>query len=61
MDNCCDTDRSVGAGVGEQLHDRRFYSHLVGHCHYRFASRGHPGTQILIVNDTIEQNPVITF
>ncbi len=32
MDNRCDTDNSVGARAGEQLHDGRVYSHPAGNC-----------------------------
>ena len=43
MDNCRNTDNSVAAGVGEQLHDGRVYSHPAGNCHYRGAGQHHSG------------------
>ena len=41
MDNCCNTDSSVAAGVGVQLHDGRVNSHLAGDCHYCCDNRLH--------------------
>ena len=43
MDNCCNTDSSVAAGVDNQLHDGRVHPHHTGDCHHRFDSRLHPG------------------
>ena len=40
MDNCRDTDNSVVAGIGEQLHDGRVHPYFAGrrsHC-----ARGRP-------------------
>ena len=37
MDNRCDTDNSVGARAGEQLHDGRVDSRPAGDCYYRGA------------------------
>jgi len=47
MDYSSDTAHSVVAGPGDQLHDRRIYSHPAGHCHYRCGYRVHLGTQRL--------------
>ncbi len=33
MDNCSDTDNSVAAGIGDQLHDGRVDSHPAGNCY----------------------------
>ena len=44
MDNCCSTDSSVVAGVGEQLHDGRFSSHPAGNCRYHGAVQPHSGS-----------------
>ena len=50
MDDCSDTDSFVAAGVGEQLHDGRVYSHSAGGCRYRCDSRLHsgPGCRVAI-------------
>jgi len=48
VDNCSNTDRFVGAGAGEQLHDGWFYSHPAGHCHCCFSCRHHQWAEILI-------------
>ena len=34
MDDRCNTDNSVAAGVGDELHDGRIHSHRAGGCHY---------------------------
>jgi len=34
LDDCCDTDNSVGARVGEQLHYGRVYSRPAGYRNY---------------------------
>ena len=39
MDNCCNTDNSVAAGVGDQLYDGWVHSHRAGDCCYRVDSR----------------------
>jgi len=46
VDNCCNTDRFVAAGVHNQLHDGRVYSHSAGHCHHRPDSRIHSATRV---------------
>lgn len=43
MDNCRDTDNSVGVGTGQQLHDGRVHSYPVGHCCYCCAAQPHSG------------------
>jgi hypothetical protein len=40
VDDCCNTDSSVAARAGKQLHDERVYSHPVGNCHHRGAGCG---------------------
>jgi hypothetical protein len=44
MDDCCNTDSSVAAGVGDQLHDGRVHSHRAGDCRYRCDSQLYSGT-----------------
>lgn len=34
MDDCSNTDNSMGAGVGDQLYDGRIHSHRAGDCRY---------------------------
>ena len=48
MDNCFDTDNSVGAGAGEQLYDGRFDSHPAGNCYCRGADQHYSGTKSII-------------
>ena len=48
MDDRCDTDNSVGAGAGEQLHDGRIDSHPTGNCCYRGAGQHYSGTQSFV-------------
>ena len=48
MDDRCDTDNSVGAGAGEQLHDGRIYSHPAGNCYYRGAGQHYSGTKSFV-------------
>jgi len=45
VDDRCDTDNSVGAGTGEQLHDGRVDSHPAGNRCYRGAAQHYSGTQ----------------
>jgi hypothetical protein len=45
VDNCCDTDNSVVAGAGEQLHDWRFDSHPAGNRNYHCAGQSHSGAE----------------
>ena len=45
MDNCCNTDSFVAAGIREQLHNGRVYSHPAGDCHYRGAVQHHSGAK----------------
>ena len=45
VDNCSNTDHSLGTGAGEQLHDGRFYSHPAGRCHYYCAGQSHTGAE----------------
>ena len=52
MDNSGDTDRSVGAGAGEQLHDGRFCSHPARHCHNSYYFRVHRRTKIVMTKDS---------
>jgi hypothetical protein len=42
MDNCCNTNSSVAAGIDNQLYNGRARPHHTGDCHYRFDSRLHP-------------------
>jgi hypothetical protein len=43
MDDCCNTDSSVVAGVGDQLYDGRSNPCPARDCHYRCGSRLHSG------------------
>ena len=45
MDNCCNNDRSVGAGDGEQLHNGRVDSRPSGNCNHSGAAQRYSGTQ----------------
>ena len=44
MDDRCNTDNSVAAGVGDQLHDGRTHSHRAGYRHYCYHSWFYPET-----------------
>ena len=39
MDDCCDTDSSLGVRAGEQLHDGRVHSPSADTCYYRGGGR----------------------
>ena len=43
VDNCCNNDRSVGAGDGEQLHDGRVGSPPAGNCRCHGPAQHHSG------------------
>jgi hypothetical protein len=43
VDDCGNTDSSVAAGIGMQLHDGRVNPYSAGDCHYRCARRCHSG------------------
>lgn len=43
MDNCRDTDNSVGTGTGQQLHDGRVHSYPAGNCYCCCAAQPHSG------------------
>ena len=45
MDDCCNTDSFVVAGVDNQLHDGRVHPHHTGDCHYCCDSGLHPGAK----------------
>lgn len=45
LDDRCDTDNSVGARVGQQLHHGRVYSRPAGDCCYRRAVQHHSGAK----------------
>jgi hypothetical protein len=50
MDDCCNTDSFVAAGIGDQLHDGRSHSCFAGDCHHRYSSRLHSeGTRVVAV------------
>ncbi len=42
MDDRRNTDNSVAAGVGDQLHDGGTHSHCAGDCRYCFRSWFYP-------------------
>lgn len=50
MDNRRYTNNSVGARVGQQLHDGRVYSRPPGDCYYRGIDQNHSGAKAS-VND----------
>ena len=45
VDDCSNTDNSVGAGTGEQLHDGRVDSRPAGNCYCRDSAQRYPGAQ----------------
>ena len=45
VDNCCNTNNFVAAGVGDQLYDGRVCSHPAGNCRYRGDSQPHSGAR----------------
>jgi len=45
VDDCCDSDNFVAAGVGDRLYDGLFYSYSAGHCHYCCAGQSHSGAE----------------
>ncbi len=70
MDNCSDTDNSVAAWIGEQLHDGRVHSHPAGNCRNRSDGQHHSGAKTFWIkgghqpdstgNRNKEQNVLIT-
>jgi hypothetical protein len=44
VDDCCNTDSSVAAGAGQQLHDGWVHSPPAGGCRCRGAGQNHSGT-----------------
>lgn len=48
MDDRFDTDSSVGAGAGDQLHDGRVDSYPAGNCCYRDPDQHYSGTQSFV-------------
>ena len=48
MDNCSDTDNSMAAGTGEQLHDGWVHSHPAGSCHYSDTCQPYFGTKSFV-------------
>ena len=58
MDDCCDTDNSVGDRAGEQLHDGRVNSHPAGNCHYRSAAQHHSGAKTFWIKEGYQPNQV---
>ena len=60
MDNCSDTDNSMAAGVGEQLHDGWFHSHPAGSCHYRDTCQRYFGTQSFVAQEVINTASLTT-
>ena len=48
MDNRCNTDNSVGAGAGEQLHDGRVHSSTSGYRNRCGVGQSHSGTKSFI-------------
>ena len=45
VDNCCDTDNFVAAGVDNRIHDGLFYSYPAGHRNRRGVDWGHSGAK----------------
>jgi hypothetical protein len=52
VDDCCNTDSSVAAGIGKWLYDGLFYSYPAGHRNCYGADWGHSGAKIWI-NDLL--------
>jgi hypothetical protein len=48
VDDCCNNDSSVAAGIGDQLHDGGVHSHRAGDCHYRSDSWVHSGAETIV-------------
>ena len=59
MDDRCDTDNSVGAGAGEQLHDGRVHSPPAGACHRRVAGQDYSGTTTGVRSRYGQQKPTL--
>jgi hypothetical protein len=51
VDDCCNTDNFVAAGVGEQLHDGRIHPYPAGDRRYRSAAQYHSGPENHVVNE----------
>src|SRR3990170_5063343 len=58
VDDCCDTDNSVGDRAGEQLHDGRVNLHPAGNCHYRSAAQHHSGAKTFWIKEGYQPNQV---
>lgn len=48
MDNCCNTDSSMAAGVGKQLHDGRIHSCFAHHRNRCGVDKGNSGKQTVV-------------
>jgi hypothetical protein len=57
VDDRCDTDNSVGARAGEQLHDGRVDSRPAGNCYYRGAIQHHSGAQSFVACERLSTQP----
>jgi len=55
VDDCSNTDSSLAAGSGEQLHDGRVYSHPAGDCHYRGGVQHHSGEKTFGIKESFYQ------
>ena len=53
MDHCSNTDNSMGAGAGEQLHDGRVHPHLTGGGHYCCDSQSYSGATRVISSSLV--------
>lgn len=60
MDNCSDTDNSVAAGIGEQLHDGRIHSYPAGNCHYRDSDQHHSGAETFWITQGYRPDQTVT-
>ena len=56
MDDCGNTDGSLVAGAGEQLHDGRVHSRPAGDCHCRGAGQDHSGPECRVVSGNHDPN-----
>jgi hypothetical protein len=56
VDDCCDSDNFVAAGVGKWLYDGLFYSYSAGHCHYHCAGQSHSGAETGLTGKNVRKN-----
>ena len=55
MDTCRDTDNSVVAGIGEQLHDGRVHPYFAGDSNCSSVDTSHSGEKSHLVEEGVKQ------